>query len=302
MPKTILSRYLDPEVLNQIAGRRLEPRGLVLGHVAGAHKSPRSGVAVEFAGHREYVPGDDPKHIDWRVYFTRGRYFVKQYEMETNLVCHFILDSSESMRYGRDRQQKLRYAAEMIVALGYAVVRQNDQVSLATFDETVGEVVPPSNTMAQIHRFCELLDRSPPRRKTAMADCLAVLTGRMRRREIVMIFSDFFTDLQSLEAAVQQMRYHHHEVVLLQIMHHDELHFEFDRTTKFVGLEIPEQLLAQPQRIRRGYLEALDRFNRRLANICQRNRTERVLVNTSRNKGQVLLDYLNQRSRLNRGR
>ncbi len=302
MAQTILSRYLDPEVLSRIAGRRIEPRGLVIGNLAGAHKSPRSGFAVEFAGHREYVRGDDPKHIDWRIYFTRGRYFVKQYEMETNLVCHFILDTSASMRYGRDRQQKLRYAAQMIAALGYTIVRQSDKVSLATFDEEIREVVPPSNTMAQILRFSELLDRTEPIHKTAMADCLTQLTGRMRRREIVMIFSDFFTELDPLEAALQQMRYRRHEVVLFQIMHHDELSFEFDEMTRFVGLEVPEELLAQPDRIRRGYLAALKRFNGQLETICQRNRIERVLVDTRRDKGQVLVDYLNQRSRLNRGR
>ena len=116
MARTILSRYLDPEVLSRISGRRIEPRGLVIGNLAGAHKSPLSGFAVEFAGHREYVWGDDPKHIDWRVYFTRGKYFVKQYEMETNLVCHFVLDTSASMRYGDQSQQKLRYASQMIAA------------------------------------------------------------------------------------------------------------------------------------------------------------------------------------------
>ena len=114
MARTILSRYLDPVVLGRISGRRIEPRGLVLGNLAGAPKSPLSGFAVELAGHREYVWGDDPKHIDWRVYYKRQRFFVKQYEMETNLVCHFVLDSSASMRYGEGEQQKLRYAAKMI--------------------------------------------------------------------------------------------------------------------------------------------------------------------------------------------
>ena len=134
-PRPILSRYLNPEVLNRLAGRRIDPRGLVLGNLAGTHKSPLSGFAVEFAGHREYTWGDDPKHIDWRVYFTRDRYFVKQYEMETNFVCHFILDGSASMRYGQGPQQKLAYAAQMIAALGYAVIHQSDKASLATFDE-----------------------------------------------------------------------------------------------------------------------------------------------------------------------
>jgi uncharacterized protein (DUF58 family) len=302
LARTILSRYLDPEVLGRIAGRRIEPQGLVIGNLAGAHKSPMSGFAVEFAGHREYVWGDDPKHIDWRVYFTRGRYFVKQYEMETNLICHFILDQSASMRYGEGPQQKLHYAARMIAALGYAVVRQSDKVSLATFDERVRGFVPPSNGMPQVLRMTELLDQSRPVEKTRMPECLTELVGRMKRREVVMILSDFFTDLDRLEAALQQMRYHRHEVVLFQVMHHDELSFEFNRMTKFVGLEIPDELLAQPEQIRRAYLRALERFNARLEDLCQRNRVERVLVDTSRDMGAVLVDYLNQRSRLNRGR
>jgi len=300
--RSILSRYLNPEVLSRIAGRRIEPRGLVLGNLAGAHKSPLSGFAVEFAGHREYVWGDDPKHIDWRVYFKRGRYVVKQYEMETNMVVHFILDVSASMRYGEGLEQKLEYASQMIAALGYAIIHQTDKVSLATFDDEVRGIVAPSNSMAQVLRMTELLDQSEPVNKTSMADCLTELSGRMKRREIVLIFSDFFGDPAALEPPLQRMRYNRHEVVLFQVMHHDELSFEFEDMTKFVGLEIPEELLAQPEQIRRAYLRAVERFNGRLEEMCQRNRIERVLVDTSQNMGMVLADYLNQRSRLNRGR
>ena len=302
MARTILSRYLNPEVLSRLAGRRIEPRGLVLGNLAGSHKSPLAGFAVEFAGHREYAWGDDPKHIDWRIYYTRDRLFVKQYEMETNLVCHFILDQSASMRYGEGPQQKLAYAAQMIAALGYAVVHQSDKVSLATFDDQVRGVLPPSNSVAQIIRMAEVLDAAEPVRKTRMADCLVELVGRTRRREIVMVMSDFFTDLGPLESALQQMRYRRHEVVLFQVMHHDELFFELGQMTKFVGLEIPEELLAQPDQVRARYLQAVGRFNRELQDLCQRNRIERLLVDTSRNMGEVLVDYLNQRSLLNRGR
>jgi uncharacterized protein (DUF58 family) len=302
MARTILSRYLTPEVLGKITGRRIEPRGLVLGNLAGAHKSPLAGFAVEFAGHREYVWGDDPKHIDWRIYFNRGRYFVKQYEMETNLVCHFLLDISASMRYGTGREQKLQYAAEMIAALGYAVLRQSDKVSLAAFDDELRGFVPPGNAMAQILRMTELLDQVQPVNKTRMSECLAELTGRLGRREIVMLFSDFFTDLGALESALQRMRYHRHEVVLFQVLHHDELAFPFDELTRFVGLEAPEELMAQPEEVRRRYLDALAGFNQALESLCQRNRVERVLVDTHREMGEVLVDYLNQRSLLNRGR
>jgi uncharacterized protein (DUF58 family) len=302
MAKSVLSRYLDPETLSHVADRHIDPRGLVIGNLAGAHKSPLSGFAVEFAGHREYVPGDDPKHIDWRVYFNRDKYFVKQYELETNFVCHLLLDVSASMRYGEGREQKLLYAAQMATTLGYSIIRQSDKVSLSTFDQKLRGFVPPSNSLGQIVRMTQHLDETDPVDKTNLADALNEFAGRLHRREIVLIFSDFFGDLDKLEPALQRLRYSKHEVVLFQVLHHDELNFEFDGMIKFLGLEIPEELLAQPEDLRRGYLQALHKFNHHFAEIAQRNGCERVLVDTRRNMSELLADYLNQRSQLARAR
>jgi uncharacterized protein (DUF58 family) len=299
---SILSRYLDPTVLSRLADRRIEPRGLVLGSLAGAHRSPLSGFAVEFAGHREYVRGDDPRHIDWRLFFTRDKYFIKQYEMETNLVCHLVLDVSASMRYGAGDRQKLLYAAQMATTLGYAVIRQSDQVSMTTFDETLHASIPPGNSMAQIVRVTEHLETIDPVHKTRTAECLSELAARFGRREIVMIFSDFFTDLAALETALQRLRYHNHEVVLFHVLHHDELAFDFSGQVKFIGLEVPEELLTNPEDLRASYLAAVRRFTGRLEDLCRNNRIERVAVDTSRGMAEVLIDYLNQRSLLNRGR
>lgn len=296
MAASVLNRYLDPEVLGRVADRAIEPSGLVMGNLAGAHKSPLHGFAVEFAGHREYVWGDDPKHIDWRVYFKRDKYFIKQYEMETNFVCHLLLDVSASMRYGADAEQKLLYAARLATVLGYSIVRQSDKVSLATFDDHVVGHVPPSNSMAQIVRLTEHLDSLQPVRETRMAECLTELTGRMGRREIVMIFSDCLTDVATLEPVLQRLRYHRHEVVLFHILHHDELYFDMPGMIKFVGLESADQILLQPEDLRRAYLQSLARYQKQLAEICLRNRVERVPVNTRLPMGDVLLDYLNQRT------
>jgi uncharacterized protein (DUF58 family) len=293
---------LDADVLARVADRQFEPRALVMGNLAGHHRSPMSGFAVEFAGHREYAPGDDPKHIDWRVYFNRDKYFIKQYEMETNFVCHLVLDVSASMRYGDGPRQKLNYAARLVTTLGYSIVRQSDKVSLAIFDDRIRTVVPPGNSMAQIVRITECLDQAKPVEKTRMAECLTELVGRTRRREIVVIASDFFTDLDALEGALQRMRYQKHEVVLFQIMHHDELTFDLEGMIKFVGLEVPEELLTRPDDLRAAYLAAVERFNGRLADLCYRNHVERVLVDTDRPLGEVLVDYLNQRSVKRRGR
>lgn len=296
MAHSVLSRYLDPATLSRVADRQIEPKGLVIGNLAGAHKSPLAGFAVEFAGHREYVIGDDPKHVDWRVYYRRDRYFVKQYELETNFVCHLLLDVSASMRYGDGAQQKLLYAAQMATTLGYSVIRQSDKVSLTTFDDRVRGFVPPSASMGQIVRMTSHLDTIDPTEKTNLADTITELSSRMGRREIVMIFSDFFTDLDLLEPVLQRLRYNRHEVVLFHVLHHDELNFEFDGMVKFEGLETSDNVLTRPDDIRRGYLAALKRYTDRFEEICRRNLVERVPIDTSQNMGDLLAAYINQRS------
>jgi uncharacterized protein (DUF58 family) len=302
MQSSVLSRYLDPEVLSRLSGRQLEPRGLVLGSLAGSRKSPLAGFAVEFAGHREYVPGDDPRHVDWRVYYTRDKYVIKQYEMETNLVCHLVIDVSASMRYGEGNEQKLLYASRAAAALAHAIVRRSDQVSLASLDQRILAFIPPANSAAQVVRLAEHLETIRPVEKTRLAECLAELSGRFGRREIVLIFSDFFTDLDALEKSLQRLRFAHHEVVLFHVMHHDELTFEFEGPVRFVGLETADELLTQPDAMRAAYVAAVERFTGRLDDLCHRNRIERVPIDTRRDLAEVLVDYLNHRSRLNRGR
>ena len=300
MAKSILSRYIDAEVLGKVQGTPVKPRGLVMGNLAGAHKSPLHGFAVEFAGHREYVIGDDTRHIDWRVFYKRDKYFIKQYEMETNFTAHLVLDVSASMRYGEEQQQKMLYAAQMLTTLGYSIIKQSDRVSLSTFDEKVRGYVPPGNSMAQIQRMTEHLDEIEPKEKTDMSECLSEVAGRTGRREIIMIFSDFFTDLDDLEKVLQRLRYQQHEVVLFQILHHDELAFNFDGMIKFIGLEIPDEILMQPSELRKAYLAALNRFNDRFEEICQANKVERLLVDTSTGMGDFLFDYLNTRGLVRR--
>lgn len=298
--QSALARYLNPDLLAQIAQRKIEPRGLVLGSLAGAHQSPLAGFAVEFSGHREYVAGDDPRHIDWRLYYTRDRLFVKQYEMETNFVCHLLLDTSASMRYGAGDSQKLLYASRMAGTLAYAIVRQSDKVSLGLFDDRVRAFVPPSGSLAQVVRMATEFDAVKPVEKTRMADCLSDLAGRMSRRELVMIFSDFFTDLEELEPALQRLRYSQHEVILFHVLHHDELTFDFAGQVRFLGMEAADEMLTQPAELRAAYLDELARYTTRLDALCHRNRIERVAVDTSQDMATIFTDYLTQRTLLAR--
>lgn len=297
-----LSRYLDPEILGIIADQSFDPQGIVLGNLAGLHKSKQAGFAVEFQGHREYVPGDDPKHIDWRVYYRHEKYFVKQFEMETNLVCHLVLDISASMRYGEGNRQKLQYAAQTAATLAYCILRQNDKVSLTTIDRSVRGFLPPSNSWEQILKMTQHLEEIQAREETDLAGGLMDLAGRLGRREIVVIFSDFFTDTAELEQAVQRLRLSKHEVVLFHVLDRDELTFPFRGMTRFVGLEIPDPLLVDTDELRRRYLLVLSRFTQQLDNIVQRNGAERFLVDTSRRVDEVLIDYLHQRQAAVRSR
>ncbi len=301
MTRSVLSRYLRPEVLSHLTNQSLKPRQMVEGTLTGDHKSPLHGFAVEFAGHREYVPGDDVRHLDWKVYFRHERHVIKQYEMETNLVCHLMLDVSESMRYGQGDSQKLLYAARMAITLGHLIVKQSDKVGLTLFDEQILDTIKPSNTMEQVLRMASSIDRIKPARKTQVGSSLLDLAARAGRRGIIVVLSDLLVEPEDLIKGLQRLRHDNHEIVLIQVMHHDELTFDFSGMVRFLGIEQDQQVLARPKDIRDAYLTALNEHNRRLEEICTANRCERILCDTSRNLGRLFADYL-QRRQLSRRR
>ena len=296
MTQAILSKYIRPQVLNQLSRFKLEPRQLVEGTLAGAHKSPFHGFAVEFAGHREYVPGDDLRHLDWKVYFRHEKHVIKQYEMETNLNCHLLLDISASMRYGEEDQQKLLYASRLATTLAYLIVEQSDRLSLTTFDSKIRGSLPLSNNVRQIIKMTESLDAVNATDKTNVTDVLNEFAAGIARRSIVIVISDFLVDLDGLDQTLQRLRYDKHEVVLMQVMHHDEIYFPLEGMIRFIGLEDPDQFLTRPQDIRDGYLESLKKFTSEFAEICEANRCEYVRCDTSNDLGVTLANYLQQRT------
>lgn len=296
MQRTVLSRYLDPQVLDQLAHAQLQPQGLVLGNLAGEHRSPLAGFAVEFAGHREYAPGDDLRHLDWRVYYRREKLFIKQYELETNFVAHLVLDASASMRYGQGPHEKWSYAACAALALACTIVRQSDKVGLLLVDRQVRAAVPPASVLPQIVRFSHVLDHAPRDEPTDLASALVEVAGRLGRRQIVLIFSDFLTDLAALERALQRLRYDGHEVVLLQVLHPDERQFDLHGQIRFVPLEDGLPLQASADDLRPAYLRALAEHQQRLEEAASRNRCEWVVLDTGQSLAGQLLDYLHRRN------
>jgi uncharacterized protein (DUF58 family) len=293
-----LSKYLDAKALLSLANAKMTARYLVEGQFAGAHRSPFHGFAIEFAGHRGYVPGDDLRHLDWKVYFKTHRLVIKQYEQETNFVCHLLIDTSQSMRYGSGAVTKLEYAKHLAMCLTYLVVKQSDAVGLATFDERLRQVFPASMSLTQVYRTAGLFEDLEPANKTEMGSVLLDYAQRVRRRGIVIILSDFFGDTSALIRGVQRLRYDNHEVVLFHILDDWEIHFPFEGITKFVGLEDDDEELTQPEDIRQQYLDRFQEYLRTLRRSCEGNRVEHVLANTAVPHGHMLMGYLNSRREL----
>jgi len=299
-----LQEYLDPKVLAKITRLDLQTRLIVEGFVAGLHHSPFHGLSVEFASHREYVPGDDVKHIDWKVQARTDRYYIKQYEEETNLKATFLVDVSESMHYGggngRGGLTKYRYAAAAVASLAFLLLRQQDAVGLAVFDEQLRTYIPASGHPNQIKAFVHALAVNKPAAKTSMEPICHSLAEKVSRRGMICVASDLFTDIEGLMRGLQHFRHHGHEVMVLHIMDVDELTFPFQGNTMFRGLEDTGRVLVEPRTLREGYLKAMEAFCRDVQRRCVANRIDYKRISTADHLGAALLAFLSARAAANR--
>lgn len=265
------ANYLDPRVLANIAGLDLKARLIVEGYVSGLHKSPYQGFSVEFAEHREYVPGDDLRYVDWKVYGKSDRYYLKRYEEETNFSCHLLLDASESMQYRSEGAalSKLEYAKHVAAALAWLVIQQQDAAGLAVFDRTVSHFVRASSTPTHLKQVVYLLEQTPARGETAMGPIFHDLAERIKKRGLVIILSDLFDDVDSLLMGLKHFRHRRHDVSILQIIDPAEQDFPFDDPTLFKGLEgLPDQM-TEPRALRRAYRREFEQFLTQLARGCR---------------------------------
>ncbi|MGD2109817.1 MAG: DUF58 domain-containing protein [Phycisphaerae bacterium] len=300
------AKYFHPEVLGKISRLELRARRVVEGFVSGMHKSPYKGFSVEFANHRAYVPGDDIRHIDWRVYGKADRYFIKEYEEETNLRTHILLDCSGSMAYpahpGTGRMTKWDYGSTVAVSLAHLLVGQQDAVGLTLFDADVRQRLPLSTNRATLYAMAEAVERHAPRE---MSDVRFVqhLAGHIPRRGLVVIVSDLLTDVDEIALGLQRLRYALHDVLVLHVLDHDELTFPFADRTLFEGMEVPElEVLTDPQSLRRSYLSAVEGFVRRLRRICLDQRIDYALMSTAEPLDVALTTFLATRMRRQRAR
>jgi uncharacterized protein (DUF58 family) len=276
-----LGRYLDARILTRLMHLRLRPRGRVYGDLAGDHKSPLLGFAVEFGGHRGYVPGDDIKHIDWRVYYKVGKYYIKQYEAETNLIAHILLDCSESMTYGEDAFRKWEYAATLAATLSHLIIAKRDKVSLGLFDDKVVDFLSPSQSILQVREIDSRLADHVPREKTDMGRVLSDFATRCGRRRVIIIISDFFDEVDRIMHGVERLRYDNHDVIVFHVLHKDEMAFPFDGNIRFEGMEEMGDVKTDAQQVREAYRRVVEEYLEDFSRKCEKIGIEYVLMDTA---------------------
>ncbi|HIA27774.1 MAG TPA: DUF58 domain-containing protein [Planctomycetes bacterium] len=288
--------YLDPAELSKVSGLQIRARLIVEGSVSGLHKSPYRGASVEFAEHREYVAGDDIRHIDWKVFGRSDRYYIKQYEEETNLRVQLLLDTSESMNYGSGAMSKLEYARTLSAALAYLVLWQQDAIGAFAFDERIRAEVPISSNRSHLQKLVGVLASEAGRDSTDLAAVLGLIAERIKRKSLIILVSDLFDDVDKVTLGLRRLRHAGHDVVLFHTMDPYELEFPFNRMTLFEGLEDQPDQLADPNSLREAYLEEIHNFTRALKRACRNSLIDYQLVDTSRPFDQVLTEYLGRRS------
>jgi uncharacterized protein (DUF58 family) len=288
---------LDPDTIARAEALGLHSRLIVEGYIVGEHRSPFHGFSVEFAQHREYVPGDDLRHLDWKVLSRTDRYYVKQYEQETNFVANLLLDGSESMNYGSGKITKLHYGKALAACLTYLVLHQRDAVALDVVNDITRARVPRTNSMGAIRNVMNTLSAFEARGAANLGPTLSELASQVRRRGIVIIISDLLDDEEALLKGIQHLRFNGHEVIVFHVLDPHEIEFPFAGNVEFIGLENLPMLRTRPEEIRRSYRQAVEEFCGRIRLGCQNQDCHYVLANTGQRLPELLASYLAFRQR-----
>lgn len=297
-PRQDFRRYLEPKLLAKLGGLELRARMVVEGFVSGMHRSPHRGSSVEFADHRIYVQGDDLRHIDWKVFGKTDKYYIKEYEQETNLRLMIVVDNSESMNYrsSDDLMTKHDYATSLAAAMAYLTLQQQDAVGLALFDEHLREFIRPSNSAHHWQTIVAELARHPGKAKTSIGRVLDELAERLQQRMLVVLISDLFDDPESILRGVRHLRYRNHELVIWNLWDPMELGFPFQGPTRFEGLESEGAMLVEPRSLRSVYLAEVEHFQSLLRIGAGKMHVDFNVFNTETPLDAVLSSYLATRA------
>ena len=294
-------RFLNPEVVSKLSNIDLKARLVVEGFITGLHKSPYHGFSVEFAEHRQYMPGDSTRHIDWKVYAKSDRYYVKEYEEETNLKSYVLLDASGSMGYRSNGLAKLEYGSYLSAALTYLMLTQRDAVGLAVFDAHIRRYIAPSSVMSHLNVVLKALSGVEASQATNVSATFHQLAERIKRRGLIIVISDLFDDPDKILLGLKHFRHRRHDVILMHVLDADELEFPLRRITLLEGLEQLPNVLVEPRSLRRAYLQEFEGYVRRLKKGCRMHRIDYVQMRTDRSLELALSSYLSSRMTRVRG-
>lgn len=300
MPIPDYRRFLDPNTIAKLARLDLKARLVVEGFIAGLHRSPYHGFSVEYAEHRQYMPGDPIKHIDWKVYAKSDRFYIKEYEEETNLKAYLLLDISASMGYVSRGISKLEYGKYLAASLAYLMLAQQDSVGLVLFDERIRTYIPPRSVRSHLHILLQHLNsaRAAPLTRTSSHATFHALAERIKRRGLIVIISDLWDDAAEVLSGIKHFRHRKHEVIVFRVLDPAEQRFEFDQPLTFRDMETGEEVRTHPTRIRPDYLTSLQAQNDQYTRECRANYADYVSLETTTPFDYALLSFLSKRAKL----
>ena len=292
-------RFLEPEALARVKNLSLVARGVVEGFISGLHASPYKGFSIEFAEHREYVPGDDPRHLDYKMLARTERLYIKQYEEETNMRVQILLDTSGSMNYRHSAKiTKLEYGCYLTAVLSYLMIRQQDSVGLTTFDTEIRLDMPPRGSPRHFNEMMRQLEAIQPGGETDIAATLHRLANRFKRRCLIVLISDLYDEPEEVMRGLHHFRHRRHEVIVFHVFDKAELELPFKDTIAFHDLETDERIQIDPAYVREAYLELIRQFTETYRRECAESQIDYIMTDTSVPYDFMLSRYLAKRNRL----
>lgn len=285
----------DPITLSKIANMELRARLVIDGVLSGIHKSPYKGSSIEFLEHKEYSPGNEIKHIDWKVHARTDKYYIKQFEEETNLKCYIFLDTSGSMGYKSTGISKFEYATTLTASLAYLLLKQSDMAGLISFSDKVQQFIPPRSRLTHLHILLNALTKLKTAGKSNISNVLKEFIEKIGRRSLIIIISDFFDDTEKIIHQLKYFQFKKNEVILFHILDPYELTFPFETITFFESMEDDRRILAEPKSIKDLYISKINRFIEQFKQVCFENQIDYWLIDSSTPLDQALIKFLTRR-------
>jgi uncharacterized protein (DUF58 family) len=295
---SLFKKYLDPAVLSNINNLELRARLVVEGFITGLHKSPFHGFSVEFSQHRPYNYGDNLRYIDWKVFGRTDRFFIKQFEEETNLKAYILLDVSKSMTFRTTSVSKLNYGKNLAAAMSYLMLLQRDAVGLSLFDSQIQKILPPRSVSSYLQPILTELDTIQAGKDTDIGGILHTMSERLKRRGLIILISDLYDDPGNVLSGLRHFRYNQHEVLVFHLLDPAELSFDFEGDIEFEDLESGEKIRTYPWYIRQEYIEAVKKFEQSYRRQCREYLIDYHLLTTDQTLDLALMEYMIKRKKL----